>query len=205
MVSRAKNLGLVSVILGASIVSGCAGLNNNSLLGISLSALGVRKGNPVAQVIGGQLSQYGSAQAGASNTNVYVNGNGSGNSNAPRWDIFTCTAYNDFNNDGTRDPDKEVIGKNKTEFFVGDTVRYVAVIYNCKGRTLSIFGQDKPGVAPRKFSEIIVDSDAKIYNSSNLKLDIPASWYAYWTLDGVKIGEHRINVREDPASQFVQK
>lgn len=63
----------MSVILGASISSGCAGLNDKSVLGAGLSMLGVYKNNPAAQVLGGQFANYGAAEAGRSETNVHVN------------------------------------------------------------------------------------------------------------------------------------
>ena len=135
-----------------------------------------------------------------------ANNNASSNydSNSPRWEIFTCTAHSDFNHDGLMDPRDislggEVVNKGKKEFFVGDTARYVVVLYNCKGRQLEMFGQAVKGEPLKSTTKIIVDSNNRVYSSKDMRLNEPADWQTYLTMDGVKIGEHRITVRENPA------
>lgn len=120
-------------------------------------------------------------------------------SNDLKWEIFTCSELYDFKKDGYN-LTSDVVDKGKTEFFVGDKFQYVLGIYNAKGKNVRFFGQEKLGEEPRLRGNWIVKYDEGVaIDEIKGVLTEPGNWYGYWTLDGVKIGEHRIIVREDPA------
>lgn len=196
MKSRAKNLGLTGLILGASIFSGCKGLNDNSLLGMGLSAVGVHKNNPLAQVVGGQLSNYGAAQAGASQTNVYVNGGRP--VGAPRAETFVCEKMVDFNNDGFIDPKTEAVGRGRAIFYADETITYAVYQEGCRGRRLNLYGQESPDSPMMNFMTILIQQDSSTPQTPPISLfdTKPGIYNIYWTLDGMKIGEHIIQVKQ---------
>lgn len=194
MKSRTKNLGLAGVILGTSVLSSCQGLNDSSVAGMALSAIGVHRGNPVAQVIGGQLSQYGAAQAGASNVNVYVNGNS--NSRVPRAQSFVFSRWID-NGDGCFEL-SEAKGIGRSVFYKDESITYAIAQNGCKGRTLRLYLQSTPESPLREFMSSFIEKDSSYPQTRPMPLSGAKSgiYRSVWTLDGVNIGEHLIEIRE---------
>jgi hypothetical protein len=142
-----KTKGLTGIILGATLpILGSCQMNEYGLGGLLLGGVGAHKGNPVAQVVGGQLAQYGAAQANASNTNVYVNGNAGFTpypQSAPRAETFVCQKMVDLNGDGCIDVGTEAIGRGRSTFYTDETVVYAV---SQEGHTGCVFrvGDEKP-------------------------------------------------------------
>ncbi len=193
MKSRTKNLGLAGLILGSSVFSGCA-VNDSSLLGMGLSALGVHKGNPVAQAVGSQLANYGASQAGANSTNVYVNDE---NAMVPMVESFVCNYMRDFNGDGVVCPVTESVGRGKVIFEADETITYAVNQNGCKGRTLRLYNQKTPD-SPLEIAMVMqIQKDNSVPQTFAIPLNdkAPGVYRVYWTLDGAKVGEHLIEVK----------
>ncbi|MEK6894070.1 MAG: hypothetical protein AABX10_01255 [Nanoarchaeota archaeon] len=186
MASRAKNLGLVSVILGASVSSGCVPLAIAALYEHERLANGIHR---QADAMEGNRRSFGQVH----------------DLNATHGEVFTCTHYEDQDNDGKIHIGSEVWNKGKTDFFVGDKVFFAASVTNGIGRKIVYFSQNKSGDIPTKYNEGIVDIPNKVYWVGPVQLNAPAVWNSYWTLDGEKIGEHKITVRERVTNSITQR
>ncbi|MEK6915943.1 MAG: hypothetical protein AABW89_05385 [Nanoarchaeota archaeon] len=180
-------------------------------LGGTLTGMRGAQIGDVRAIVGGQgLSNLGSSIAGSSNTNVYVNNDGNRNNSnnsgldsrgaGPTWEVFTAAGAEDCNpkdNSINIHDEKEIWEKGKTRFVVGEDFLYGAGIRNAQGRTLRHYGQETPDGEIKLMSEIQVPKRGYFFHYMGI-LTQPGKFHSYLTLDGVRIGDFRIQVFEDP-------
>jgi len=200
--ARSRGMGLRGLVLGGA-VAGLSTLQSCGLLAVGVAAYGLQSNADTQRKIAADrentmIQADAIRDAGSNRQSVGVD--------APKWELFTCTDYADFNNNGliNIDDPHEVINKNKTEFFAGDICKYVFALQNCKGKELTIFGQEVPGEELRLKAKIVIRKDNYL-NCITCLLKEPANWHAYVALDGVRIGDYRISVREDPSISLTKK
>ena|SRR3989344_2144771 len=224
MTSRRMGLGLI--LAGASTLSGCNIIDPNEFPPErtaeiqaynqrQLLTFGLFAGTPFANTVpqaavmnatahmmnadnAVRTGDFQNNRQGATNTNQYV---GENNNLRPviRAEPFTCSYMADFDpKDGCIDPRREAVDRGKVVFYVGDKLTYAVSQENCRGKSLTLFGQRTPESELSEVMTCIIQKDYSTPQTLPLTLDTPGVFRSYWTLDGVKIGEHLIQVKPRP-------
>lgn len=119
---------------------------------------------------------------------------------SPSWEVFTCSKIEDRNQDGFA----ELTDRDKKIFYVDEQYVYAVSLKNCRGKVLKLFSQDSPDGEFKERYVFSVNRDDSLYWLGGV-LKSPAIWHSYWTLDGQKIGENLIQVKERPYEMVGKK
>jgi len=193
--ARSRGMGLRGLVLGGAV--GSVGVVSSGCGLLAFVAYDYEKSREIqSDRENARIMARGDENSEANRQNVDIN--------APRWEFFSCDGAKDFNNDGKIDCESEIINKGKTEFYVGDSFAYIGRLRYCKGKELTFFNQNIPGAEIKERWKKIIPNDHFMFLLGG-SLEQSASWHAYVTLDGAKIGDYRITVREDPSKAISKK
>ncbi len=188
MTSRAKNPGLLGVLLGGAVAS--FSLINSGCV-------------PLATLIAADHQAVINARAMRDAALINARANGYQNSNVQnnytRSVPFICSYTEDFNKDQCVDPRPypigEAVDRGKTVFNVGDKITYAVEQEGHRGKTLKTYASNMSDFQIEEISSQNITLDRSTPQTTSIITDKKGIFQIYWTIDGAKIGEHIIQVK----------